>query len=69
MSKREKKNQTQNRIHSRKASNAVREIQEKYPDGITDVSKINSEARAWLQVKIQQLRECLKKVRFSAKPE
>ena len=69
MSKREKKNQTQNRIHSRKASNAVREIQEKYPDGISDVSKINSEARAWLQVKIQQLRECLKKVRFSAKPE
>lgn len=63
------KNKKSNRKYSHKALDRVNEILKKYPDGISDVSKINSEARAWLQVKIQQQRECLKKVRFSPTPE
>lgn len=64
MSKREKSS----RIHSRKALDRVVEILEKYPSGILDVSSVNEEARAWVEKKIQQLRECLKCVKFSLKP-
>ena len=64
MSKREKSS----RIHSRKALDRVVEILEKYPSGILDVSSVNEEARAWVEKKIQQLRECLKCVKFPLKP-
>ena len=64
VSKREKSS----RIHSRKALDRVVEILEKYPSGILDVSSVNEEARAWVEKKIQQLRECLKCVKFPLKP-
>ena len=64
MSKREKSS----RIHSRKALDRVVEILEKYPNGISDVSSVNEEARAWVGNKNQQLRECLKCVKFPLKP-
>ncbi len=64
MSNRNKKS----RIHSRKALNAVIEILNEYHDGISDVAKIDEKSRAWLQIKIQQLRECLKQVHFPRKP-
>ena len=56
------------RKYSRKALRPIEEIIEKYPSGISDVTAINEEARAWLQIKMQQLRECLTKVWFSSKP-
>ena len=64
MTKREKSS----RIHSRKALDRVVEILEKYPSGILNVSSVNEEARAWVEKKIQQLRECLKCVKFPLKP-
>ena len=54
---------------SRKALRIIEEIIEKYPSGISDVMTITDEARAWLQIKIQQLRECLKRVWFPSKPD
>ena len=62
------KNKKSNRKYSHKALDIVNEILKKYPDGISDVSKINSEARAWVQVKIQNIRECLLNVKFVQKP-
>lgn len=56
------------RKHSRKALNAINEIREEYPEGISDATTIDKYKRAWLQSKIQQTRECLKKVRFPSKP-
>lgn len=56
------------RRHSRKALNAINEIREEYPEGIPDVTAIDKYKRAWLQSKIQQMRECLKKVWFPSKP-
>ena len=56
------------RKYSRKALRPIEEMSEKYPSGISDVTAINEEARAWLQIKMQQLRECLTKVWFSSKP-
>ena len=56
------------RKYSRKALAPIEEITTKYPSGISDVMTITDEARAWLQIKIQQLRQCLKSVRFSSKP-
>ena len=64
MSKREKNS----RIHSRRALDRVEEILKKYPSGIQDVSSVNEESRAWVEKKIQQLRECLKCVKFPSKP-
>ena len=49
------------RRHSRKALNAINEIREEYPEGISDVTAIDKYKRAWVQSKIQQMRECLKK--------
>lgn len=56
------------RKYSRKALRPIEEMSEKYPSGISDVTAINEEVRAWLQIKMQQLRECLTKVWFSSKP-
>ena len=56
------------RKYSRKALTPIEEITTKYPSGISDVITITDEARAWLQIKIQQLRECLKRVWFPSKP-
>lgn len=54
-------NKKNSRKHSRKALNAINEIREEYPEGISDVTAIDKYKRAWLQSKIQQMRECLKK--------
>lgn len=56
------------RIHSRKALDAINEIREEYPEEISDVKNIDKYKRAWLQSKIQQMRECLIKVWFPSKP-
>ena len=62
------KKDSDSRKYSRKALRPIEEMSEKYPSGISDVTAINEEARAWLQIKMQQLRECLTKVWFSSKP-
>lgn len=61
-------NKKNSRKHSRKALNAINEIREEYPEGIPDVTAIDKYKRAWLQSKIQQMRECLKSVLFPSKP-
>lgn len=64
MGKREK----QSRKYCHKALTPIRAIIEKYPDGIKDIHSISEEARAWIQIKVQQFRECIKKVYFPNKP-
>lgn len=63
MGKREK----QSRIYCQKARTPIRAILEKYPEGIKDIHSISEEARAWIQIKVQQFRECIKKVYFPNK--
>lgn len=64
MGKREK----QSRIYCHKARTPIRDILEKYPEGIKDIHSISEEARAWIQIKVQQFRECIKHVHFPNKP-
>ncbi len=63
-----KKNHRKSRNFSRKALERVNEILKKYPDGISDILSVGEEARAWIEKKIQQTRECLKNVLFPEKP-
>lgn len=62
------KNHRKSRNFSRKALERVNEILQKYPNGISDILSVGEESRAWIEKKIQQTRECLKKVLFSEKP-
>lgn len=64
MGKREK----QSRKYCHKALTPIRAIIEKYPDGIKDIQSISEEARALIQIKVQQFRECIKHVHFQNKP-
>ena len=64
MGKREK----QSRKYCHKALTPIRAIMEKYPDGIKDIHSISEEARALIQIKVQQFRECIKHVQFPNKP-
>ena len=64
MGKREK----QARIYCQKSLTPIRAILEKYSEGIKDIHSISEEARAWIQIKVQQFRECIKKVYFPNKP-
>lgn len=48
------------RLNCRKALEALDAIREKFPSGISDVAKISEESRAWVQMKIQHFRECIK---------
>ena len=64
MGKREK----QSRKYCHKALTPIRAIIEKYPDGIKDIQSISEEARALIQIKVQQFRECIKHVQFPNKP-
>lgn len=57
-----RKNDSKSRRFNRKALERIKEIEKKYPQGITDVMKIGAEARAWVENKIRQMRECLKSV-------
>ena len=52
------------RRNARKALDAIEEVREKYPSGILDVAKITDEAGAWLQLKVQHMRENLKSMWF-----
>lgn len=60
--------QKNSRIHSKKALTAITALREKFPKGISDVASVSEESRAWIQMKIQQFRECLKNVKFPSKP-
>lgn len=62
------KNQRKSRRFSRKALERINEISQKYPSGISDIDSISEEARAWIEKKIQQTRECLKNVHFPSLP-
>lgn len=62
------KNQRKSRRFSRKALERINEIIQKYPSGISDIDSISEEARAWIEKKIQQTRECLKNVHFPSLP-
>jgi len=48
------------RLNCRKALDALGAIREKFPSGISDVAVISEESRAWVQMKIQHFRECIK---------
>ena len=56
------------RKYSRKALERVNEIIGKYPTKISNFATVKEESRAWIQMKIQQFRECLKNVKFLSKP-
>ena len=62
------KRETQSRKYCHKALTPIRAIIEKYPDGIKDIHSISEEARALIQIKVQQFRECIKHVQFPNKP-
>jgi len=62
------KKEEPSRIYCQKALTPIRAILEKYPEGIKDIHSISEEARAWIQIKVQQFRECIKKVYFPNKP-
>ena len=62
------KKKKQSRKYCQKALTPIRAILEKYPEGIKDIHSISEEARALIQIKVQQFRECIKKVYFPNKP-
>lgn len=64
-----RKNNGKSRRYCRKALDRIHEIEKKYPQGISDITKIE-ESRAWIENKIRQLRECVKPVWFDkGKPQ
>lgn len=65
MDKRERKS----RKYCHKALTPIKDILEKYPEGIKDINSISEEARAWILIKVQQFSECINKVHFSIKPD
>lgn len=58
----------QSRKYCQKALTPIRAIMDKYTEGIKDIESISDEERAWIQIKVQQFRECIKKVDFPNKP-
>lgn len=65
-----RKNNGTSRRYCRKALERIHEIETKHPQGISDTTQIREEARAWIEKKIGQLRECLKPVWFDkGKPQ
>lgn len=63
-----RKREKQSRKYCHKALTPIRAILEKYPEGINDIHSISEETRAWIQIKVQQFRECIKQVYFLNKP-
>lgn len=63
-----RKREKQSRKYCHKALTPIRAILEKYPEGIKDIHSISEETRAWIQIKVQQFRECIKQVYFLNKP-
>lgn len=56
------------RKYSHKALKPILELKQKYPDGINGINDLSEEQVAWIQIKVQQFRECIKKVDFACKP-
>ena len=50
-----------------KKKNALSALRQKFP-AVPDVHSLSEEQKAWLQMKIQQFRECMTKTKFSSKP-
>lgn len=63
-----KKKNKQSRKYSHKALKPILELKQKYPDGINDINNLSEEQIALIQIKVQQFRECIKKVDFVCKP-
>lgn len=63
-----KRKNKQSRKYSHKALKPILELKQKYPDGINDIKSLSEEQSAWIQMKVQQFRECIKKVDFICKP-
>lgn len=65
-----RKNNGTLRRYCRRALERIHEIETKYPQGISDITQLDEESRAWIEKKIGQLRECLKPVWFDkGKPQ
>ena len=63
-----KRKNKQSRKYSHKALKPILELKQKYPNGINDINDLSEEQVAWIQIKVQQFRECIKKVDFACKP-
>lgn len=63
-----KRKNRHSRKYSHKALKPILELKQKYPDGINDINDLSEEQSAWIQIKVQQFRECIKKVDFACKP-
>lgn len=63
-----KRKNRHSRKYSHKALKPISELKQKYPDGINDINDLSEEQVAWIQIKVQQFRECIKKVDFACKP-
>lgn len=63
-----KRKNRHSRKYSHKALKPISELKQKYPDGINDINDLSEEQVAWIQIKLQQFRECIKKVDFACKP-
>lgn len=63
-----KRKNNRSRKYSHKALKPILELKQKYPDGINGINDLSEEQSAWILMKVQQLRECIKKVDFVCKP-
>lgn len=63
-----KRKNKHSRKYSHKALKPILELKQKYPDGINGIKSLSEEQIAWIQMKVQQFRECIKKVDFACKP-
>lgn len=63
-----KRKNNRSRKYSHKALKPILELKQKYPDGINGINDLSEEQSAWILMKVQQFRECIKKVDFVCKP-
>lgn len=63
-----KRKNKHSRKYSHKALKPILELKQKYPDGINGINDLSEEQSAWILMKVQQFRECIKKVDFVCKP-
>lgn len=63
-----KRKNKRSRKYSHKALKPILELKQKYPDGINGINDLSEEQSAWILMKVQQFRECIKKVDFVCKP-
>lgn len=62
-----KKQDKNSRKYCHKALKPIQKLNEKYPNGIC-LEKLTDENIAWIQIKVNQFRECVKKIKFPFKP-